>query len=76
MTYREMQKLLRDNQALVDDLCDTMTKHSPAPELAEQILLWLAGLSAGMRQAPIANDAWVHPAAIAWQFAASMEMGS
>jgi hypothetical protein len=63
-----MDELLRKHAAAIDAICDVSAQDG------EAILLWIAGLSAGFRQAPIADTAWLASAVIAWQEGASTEL--
>jgi hypothetical protein len=69
-----MDELLRKHAAAIDAICDALYEHGVSAQDGEAILLWIAGLSAGFRQAPIADTAWLASAVIAWQEGASTEL--
>ena len=54
----------------LDDIGSLMEAHKVTEADGEALLLYLAGLSAGQRQAPINGKDWLAPSAIAWAFAA------
>ncbi len=67
--------LIKSQRAVIDKILDTLTDHHLSPEEGEQILLFIAGLSAGERQASIIGD-WLAPVTIGWKFAASSDEDS
>lgn len=73
-TEAEALKFLRENYVLIDDLVRTVQKHKATPLVREQALLWVAGLSAGQRQAAIIGD-WGAITALAWSLAVKYEGG-
>ena len=60
--------LIKSQQAVIDKILDILTDHHLSPEEGEQILLFIAGLSAGERQASIIGD-WLVPVASGWRLA-------
>ncbi len=70
MNAAELQTITRKHFAVLDGIEDLMAKHKVTEIEGEMILLFLAGLSAGQRQAPINKVEWVKPIALAWRFGA------
>jgi hypothetical protein len=55
--------------AIIEKILGLLSDNDIDPIRGEELLLHIAGLSAGMRQAPITGD-WLKPLATSWAFAA------
>lgn len=63
----DWNKFARDNLTLVSKLTDVLTQMNTPADVGEQVLLYLAGASAGRRDIPIMDADWVRPIAVGWQ---------
>ncbi len=70
MKAEELRRLTRKYIAVLDGIGDLMDQHKVSGVDGETLLLYLAGLSAGNRQAPICGQDWMIPAGIGWGFGA------
>jgi len=70
MTPEELQKITRHHIAVIDGIGDLLAEAKVTEKDGEILLLFLAGLSAGNRQAPINEREWNAPTALAWAFGA------
>jgi len=70
MNAQALQALTRKHTAMLDGIGDLMEVNKITEIDGEILLLYLAGLSAGQRQAAINEKNWLKPIAIAWAFAA------
>lgn len=68
---RYWQDFTKRNQRTIDAVCDLMAEHGLNAQEGQQVLLYVAGLSAGLEQKPI-TGMWVEPAAAGWQVAAHL----
>ena len=66
----ELSAMIKKNQSLIDQILDLLQKSDANPEDAEQILLLIAGISAGMRGAPVVKAQWIDIAVLAWAYGA------
>ncbi len=72
MTPKKFLTLHRRHFSTITKLVDDMDRIKMPPEEGEAIFLYLAGLSAGARQAPCNESDWLAPIAIGWGFAVEM----
>jgi hypothetical protein len=70
MTPRELLRLTKRNDELIGKITDLLAESNIPPPDAEALLLFMVGVSAGMRQASISGE-WIHPVAMGWQVGAS-----
>jgi protein involved in sex pheromone biosynthesis len=66
-------EVVKKHNEAINDLMDVLAKHNVSSAEGEMILLWCAGMSAGMRAQPIAdndhND-WLDAIAVGWTYGA------
>lgn len=67
--WEQLRTTVKEHAEIVNQICDLLTQHKVPPATGEVLMLYIAGLSAGIRQAPITGD-WTRPAAMAWQYGA------
>ncbi len=70
MTPKELQALTRKHIAVIEGIDDILIEAKVTGKEGEILLLFLAGISAGNRQAPINGREWNTPTALAWAFGA------
>lgn len=71
------RKFCRENGPIIGAICDLLTEKQVASLKGEQILLFMAGMSAGIEQRPITGpqgDDWIEFTARGWQMGASEMM--
>lgn len=73
MTHQQLMDLARDNTEVIDRVLDAL--RGTQPQTGEYVLLWIAGLSMGRRQVPIAkhgDSIAMEIFARAWQYGAAV----
>lgn len=70
MARHPLQDLIVRYQSQHDAICDLFERTGVPPQDAEQLLLYMAGVSAGIRQVSIKGD-WVQAACLGWQLGAA-----
>lgn len=69
-TTNDVVELIRTHNDIISEILAVFDNYNTDPSVAEQILLYMAGCSAGVRQAPITGD-WINTAALSWKLAAN-----
>jgi hypothetical protein len=64
-----LRSLVKKHQEVINQIIDLFQAGDMDPAEGEAILLYLADLSAGVRQANIKGE-WVHPITQAWMYGA------
>lgn len=70
MNNVEAARLIAKHLRVTDAINDLLIEAKVPGDEGEQLLLWIAGCSAGLRQAPI-TQGWSDMAALAWAYAAA-----
>lgn len=73
MTKDQQIAVIQATLDIQEEVIEIFRKHNLPHPQAEAMLLWLAGLSAGLTQRPITNKGWVTPAWLGWSYGASQE---
>ena len=67
---KEIAAFIRRNQVHMDFICDYLSRSKLKAIEGQQILLLIAGISAGIAQQPIVNNNWSKIIAIGWSMGA------
>lgn len=67
MTNEQLSEFCEKHDDVIDSITDVFSDANISPEDGEKVLLYIAGMSAGLRQAPILNTTWLEIAAIGWK---------
>lgn len=70
MQIHNVGKFCRDNQRHIDVLMDYFSSQDLDPQIGQQIMLFCAGMSAGLLSKPITGD-FTQPLALGWQIGVS-----
>ncbi len=70
MTQLELQRLMKKYPTIPSKIDDLMSQSDVSHEDGEAILLFLAGISAGARQAAVNGSDWLLPISLGWAFGA------
>jgi len=66
-------RFCHDNDKVIKQIINVMITNDVDPLLGEQILLYCAGMSAGVAMRPIKNNDWLTPVVAGWISAVEQE---
>jgi hypothetical protein len=65
----DARQLAKEHEGTIAIISDLFHRKNISPETGEQILLYMAGMSAGLRMANVLDNSWTEPLARGYQIA-------
>lgn len=69
-TMKDVSQFCRDNDEIIAAITDLFDVKKISPETGEQVLLFMAGMSRGIRGLPLTDEAPMQCLAVGWQIGA------